>query len=226
MHEAASGSSLRAELLGAIDDYQSHWQSVDTELYDLCRRRAHQSFADVYAKVVVINRVYAAGISRSSRAQGDRESEVARGLVSLGPALEERLTRLRTASELDAATAADVVEVHDFLVRGLLPFTGDTWQTSFGSKYLHFHWNLVPIFDDRAGSAIRRVLMKHGVSPMRVETSKPQTWVTAYRNFVEQFLALYESLREGEPESNCQMLWTRSHAAAPSSVPSSLLSRS
>jgi len=59
----------------AVKNYRTTWQTVDTELYELCQRRPGQrAFADVYPKVAVIGRVYAAGISRSSRASGDREA--------------------------------------------------------------------------------------------------------------------------------------------------------
>jgi hypothetical protein len=51
-------SGRHPQLAQAIEDYEATWRTVDSELYDLCRRRpGHRSFADVYAKVAVIGRV-------------------------------------------------------------------------------------------------------------------------------------------------------------------------
>ena len=67
-------SDLAASLARAIENYRTAWQSVDSELYDLCHRRPSQrAFADVYTKVVIIGRVDAAGISRTVRVDGDPE---------------------------------------------------------------------------------------------------------------------------------------------------------
>lgn len=60
-----------------MTDYGATWQTMETELYEFCRRRPdRRTFDDVYPKVAIIGRVYAAGISRSSRASGDREAAV------------------------------------------------------------------------------------------------------------------------------------------------------
>jgi hypothetical protein len=57
-------ADLDAALKHAIENYEATWQQVDTELYNLCRRRPNQrTFADVYAKVSMIGRVYVAGIA-------------------------------------------------------------------------------------------------------------------------------------------------------------------
>lgn len=124
VQESRQGTGLRAEPARAIEDYSSKWQAVDEELYELCRRRAsQQNFADVYAKVVMVGRVYAAGISRSSRAPGDREAEVARGLVDAAGLIEHAQGKL-AGREFDRATAIEIVELHHSLTRSLLQRTG------------------------------------------------------------------------------------------------------
>jgi hypothetical protein len=71
----ATEPDLRTRLSKAIKSYEVGWKPVDGELYDLCRRRPrHDDFADVYTKVAMIGRVYAAGIARRWRPSraGDR----------------------------------------------------------------------------------------------------------------------------------------------------------
>jgi hypothetical protein len=73
---------LASLLAAAIKDYRDGWQSVDDELYALCRRRPGQrAFADVFTKIAMIGRVYEAGIPRSFQASGDKEVTVTRGLI-------------------------------------------------------------------------------------------------------------------------------------------------
>ncbi len=185
---------LAAELACAVASYRSAWQAVDSELYQLCRSRLSQrNFVDVYAKVVVIGRVYAAGISRSSRALGDREAEVARGLIEVADLIEESLGEL-TGGEFDRATAVEVVRLHGSVTRSLLSRTGDVWLTSFVSKYLHFHCDIFPIYDSRAAKTIGRFVSWPVVSSVRAAIAEPADWDRAYYNFVAAFLVLQERI--------------------------------
>jgi hypothetical protein len=105
-------SDLAASLARAIEDYRATWQPVDSELYDLCRRRPGQrTFADVYTKVAIIGRVYTAGISRTVRVDGDPEASVARGLIEQASLIDETLDTLAD-SQLDRVTAGQIIELH------------------------------------------------------------------------------------------------------------------
>jgi hypothetical protein len=181
-------------LTRAIDNYRVTWQPVDAELYDLCRRRPSQrSFADVYTKVAIIGRVYAAGLSRSSRADADAEAEVTRGLIGLADLIEQSLGNL-AGRQFDRVTAAQIVELHGRVTRGLLPHTGETWQQSFVSKYLHFHCDLVPIYDSNAQGAIGRFVNWRLVGPVRDSMAEAPDWARAYRNFVAAFIVLCDRI--------------------------------
>jgi hypothetical protein len=185
---------LKTELASAIDRYRSTWQPVDSELYGLCRRRPSQRvFADVFAKVAIIGRVYEAGISRSSQASGDREAAIARGLIEQADLTEQALQEL-AGRQLDRATAAQIVELHGRITRGLLPHTGETWQQSFVSKYLHFHCDLVPIYDSRAQRAIGRFVDWKVVAAVRASLAGLPDWARAYRNFAAAFVVLRERI--------------------------------
>jgi hypothetical protein len=187
-------AGLGPQLARANKDYTATWRAVDTELYDLCRRRSNnRSFGDVYAKVTIIGRVYAAGISRSSRASGDAEAEVTRGLISLADLIEQSLQDL-AGRQFDRATAARIVELHGRVAGGLLPYTGDTWQHSFVSKYLHFHCHLVPIYDSNAERAVGGFVDWQDVAPVRALMPDLPDSARAYRNFVAAFVVLRERI--------------------------------
>ena len=188
-----SKPDLAAALPRAIEDYRASWQPVDSELYDLCRRRPSQrAFADVYTKVAMIGRVYAAGVSRTVRVDGDPETAVARGLMEQADLLDKTLHALAGA-QLDRALAAQVIELHARVVRGLRQHTGGTWQQSFVSKYLHFHCDLVPVYDSRAEASIGRFVSWPAVYGVRDSIGRPVDWLTKYYNFVTAFITLYES---------------------------------
>ena len=185
---------LQAKLASAMTNYRETWQVVDSELYDLCRRRPGQrDFADVYGKVAVIGRVYSAGIARSSRAQGDRETEVARGLIEQAALIEGTLHDLG-GRQLDRATAGEIIGLHGRVTRGLCSHTGDRWLTSFVSKYLHFHCDIVPVYDSLATKAIGQFVNWGIVSRVRTSIAEPEGRVPVYYNFVTAFLVMRERI--------------------------------
>lgn len=107
----ATEPDLTTRLSRAIKSCEVGWKPVDGELYDLCRRRPrHDDFADVYTKVAIIGRVYAAGIARSSKADGDREAAVANGLVGLGAVITDQLSEM-VDGELDRSTLTQVLDL-------------------------------------------------------------------------------------------------------------------
>jgi hypothetical protein len=183
---------LANSLAHAIEDYRATWHPVDCELYDICRRRPSQrTFADVYTKVAIIGRVYAAGISRTVQVDGDPEAAVARGLVEQAGLIDQMLQTL-VDSQLDRTAASKIIELHARVARGLLPHTGGTWQQSFVSKYLHFHCNVVPVYDSRAEAAIGRFVNWSAVYSARHTIGHPADWLTRYYNFATAFVVLYE----------------------------------
>jgi hypothetical protein len=190
--DPSNEADLAASVTRAIESYRATWQPVDSELYDLCRRRpGQQTFANVYTKVAIIGRVYAAGISRTVRAPGDREASVARGLMEQASLIDETLDTL-AESKFDRVAAGQIIELHARVARGLLPHTGEVWQQSFISKYLHFHCDLVPVYDSRAEAAIGRFVNWPTVYSVRESMGRPGDWLTIYYNFATAFLVLYE----------------------------------
>lgn len=103
--------------------------------YAVCRRRSrHDDFADVYTKVAMIGRIYAAGLPRTVLGDVDAETAVARGLIEQADLLEERLRDLKDC-QLDGDKIGEVVDLNARIGRGLLAYTDGVWQQSFVSKY-------------------------------------------------------------------------------------------
>jgi hypothetical protein len=194
LSEPLTSTGLTTGLTRSRADYQAKWYAVDQELYELCRRRPGQrDFADVYAKVTIIGRVYAAGISRSSRADGDREAAVAEGVVRHAAEMEAVLETLAGA-QFDRVTTARIIELHAHTTRGLKQYTGERSLQSFVSKYLHFHCELVPIFDSRAEASIGEFVDWGSVYRIREAVGRPSDWLTRYYNFATAFVALSERI--------------------------------
>lgn len=211
---SASPSALAVLLTEAVEAYNRGWRTVDEELYALCRRRNRPtSFADVYAKVAVIGRVYSAGVARSWGGGGDAETGVARVLshAELATAVHDLLQRLK-AQTFDRQSAAEIVELHGLVTRAISQHSGNVFLTSFVSKYLHFHCPTVPIYDSNAQAAIKKFVDRKAVGDVRKELRSVPGSVWAYRTFVASFLALYERAhhesdsRPTVKEVDC-MLW-------------------
>jgi hypothetical protein len=103
--------------------------------------------------------------------------------MSLADLLEQSLENL-AGRQLDRETAAHIVELHGRVVRGLLPYTGKTWQQSFVSKYLHFHCG-------RGNWSFRRPAGPGGKAVRALMADLPD-WAQAYRSFVAVFVVLRE----------------------------------
>jgi hypothetical protein len=190
---------LAARLAQAIKAYEASWKPVDSELYDLCRRRAgHDDFADVYTKVAVIGRVYEAGVARAWRGEGDPESEVTGVLIQHADLIQNGLAHFGNRS-FDRQAAAWIVELHGHLARAISLRTDGVFLASFVSKYLHFHSPVVPIYDSNAQAAIGRFVDRALAGPIRDALGTLPEWARAYRNFVASFVVLYERAHAETP---------------------------
>jgi hypothetical protein len=190
--EPPDGPDLAARLSQAIKSYEAGWKPVDSELYDLCRRRPSQNdFTDVYTKVTMIGRVYEAGVARAWRGDGDPETEVTRVLMEQADLIQTGLRRLQDC-RFDQQTASVIVKLHGHIARAISHRSGDVFLTSFVSKYLHFHCPIVPIYDSNAQDAIGELVDWKLVDPIREAMAKLPEWARAYRNFVAAFVVLHK----------------------------------
>ncbi|OBH54340.1 hypothetical protein A5685_12350 [Mycobacterium colombiense] len=179
--------NLTARLRNAKADYEARWKLIDGELYALCRRLRHDDFDEVFAKVAIVGRVYAAGVTRSWRGEGDPETGTARALIEQASLVQDGLRRLEDRP-LDQQTAGEIVQLHAAVTRAISRLSV-RFLTSFVSKYLHFHSPLVPIFDSRADAAIGKLVGGKRVRDVR--NALPEG-VGAYRKFLAGFVTLHE----------------------------------
>jgi hypothetical protein len=183
---------LTARLAQAVESYEASWKPVDSELYELCRRRvSHRDRADVYTKVALIGRVYEAGVARVWRGSGDPEAEIMGVLIERADLIERGLERLQDRA-FDRQTAAGIIELHGHIARAISHRTKGVFLASFVSKYLHFHCPIVPIYDSNAQAAIGQFVDWDVVAPIREAMAELPEWARVYRNFVAAFVVLYE----------------------------------
>ena len=188
----AAEVDLTSRLTEAIKSYEVSWKPVDSELYDLCRRRSSQrDFADVYTKVAMIGRVYEAGVARAWRGEGDPETEITRVLIEQAGLIESGLQRLKDRP-FGRQTAPEIIELHGHIARAVSHRTNGVFLASFVSKYLHFHCPIVPIYDSNAQAAIGQFVDWDEVTSIRDAMAELPEWARAYRNFVAAFVVLYE----------------------------------
>jgi hypothetical protein len=188
----AADSDLAVRLTQAIKNYVVGWKPVDSELYDLCRRRpSNRDFADVYTKVAIIGRVYEAGVARAWRGTGDPETEITQVLMEQAGLIENSLRRLDDRP-FGRQTAPEVVELHGHIARAISHRSGKVFLASFVSKYLHFHCPIAPIYDSNAQASISQFVDWDVVTPIRDAMAELPEWARAYRNFVAAFVVLYE----------------------------------
>jgi hypothetical protein len=183
-------TDLAKQLSKATTDYEANWKHADRELYELSRRRPrHKDFSDVYPKVVIVGRVYAAGLSRSWRGKGDPEIGIANALVGQAPFIDEGLDRLaRYEGHFSRGAGREIVELHRDVTTAISHRSGK-FLTSFVSKYLHFHCPVVPIFDSRADAAMSKLIDRRGRLVRNALTELPNG-IPAYRTYLAAFIPL------------------------------------
>jgi hypothetical protein len=150
----------------ANHEYDQTWQAIDAVLYQLCRQYPeHTDRPSVYAKVFIIGRTYQTGIERkvpSDHTQGSAMSKAAAHILERGSDIQSLFKQLEAATEpLTQSALKNIAEVHGALVKILAEMTKDAQALrSFASKYMHFHNSAVPIFDDWATRAVRRIVRR------------------------------------------------------------------
>ena len=200
---------LAGWLESAWADYQCGWSAVDDELYVLCARRGHNRSEDVYAKVAVINRVYAAGLSRSVRVSGSEDPEllVATSLVESRDMIASGLAGIDATGRLSGELLRPILDLHGRVQTALEKRTGRR-LTSFVSKYLHFHSPVAPIYDSLVWRAIGEVTRDLFGKATRAATP---AWAVGrgdeyYRSYCTRFLAIAELAQRSGVDVSVKML--------------------
>jgi hypothetical protein len=198
----------QAEIDDAVDAFGKSWGAVDKLLYGLCREHpGHSELPSVSAKLVLIDRVYAAGLERQVVPDSGQQAitKIAAFAVAHAHEIDTLLAALAPLAEpLDAAALATVVSVHGRLTTLLrkIPTRGSA-PRSFSAKYLHFHSPVVPIYDSYAAAGLTRRVRwdAHDVPFERPADGDPEYWA-----FCVRFLRLYGACRKAGLEVSAKRL--------------------
>jgi hypothetical protein len=188
--------SLKEEYEKACDAYDERWKPLDDLMYRFFREHpGHSEIGQAYAKVVLVDRVYAAGLARLLRCGGTTDAiamKIAKNAAKFDSAVGELP---RCDSPLDEDRLGIVVKEHAAFIR-LLKETGlvDKDARSFASKYLHFHCPVVPLYDNRVAKNIARNPFKAWLAcnPTRPEWQGDRE----YAGYCWKFLGLLRKLKE------------------------------
>jgi hypothetical protein len=186
---------LKPEYDTAIEEYKREWSTLDSDLYRLCRENpGHQSSGGVFAKVFIIGRTYQTGIERqveTGGGQGSSISQVAEKLIANSRTMDRLFDTLSLVSEpVDAEKLYTIAKVHGEIIQLLLPLTREARiPRAFVSKYLHFHFPAVPIYDSYAASSLRSLV--HWNRALEV-FKRPAHADQEYVQYVMRFLNLYQ----------------------------------
>ena len=198
-----------AEYERACHDYELNWKAIDTALYDLCKMYPnHQKRDGVNAKLWIIGRTYATGIERmilSKGSQGSSMTQLASHLWKHRQEADSAIELMRKVIEpLTPDKLKAIIAAHGSLLK-LIHSTlrNDQAPRSFVSKYLHFHFPAVPIYDSVAAASLRRACPWK----RRFEIySLPAGADDVYGHFVMRFWQFYEELRSKAMEVNVKLV--------------------
>lgn len=146
-------------------DGKDLWSGANYFLYKLCEKSPkHEHEQEVFMKLILIGRTYAASIERrKTKVKGEstefffREKVIP---VLMESDLDKRLRKLKSMKEDSKIRVNLILETHGYLMSIFKEITGDE-KRSFCSKYLHFHLpDLFFIYDSRAEKGLRKFVSK------------------------------------------------------------------
>ncbi|MEO6963938.1 MAG: hypothetical protein ABIY90_18360 [Puia sp.] len=133
-------------------------------LYQLCKDHfEHNEGKYIVAKTLFIGRIYAAALERNAVEKSENNDDFyAHTVVSVfkNSRLDDKLKSLKKIKVLAPENITEVLQTHGYLVERIMMITGHK-NTSFCSKYLHFHLpGLFFIYDKRVREALGAIKMK------------------------------------------------------------------
>lgn len=190
-----------------VDDYERRWRALDEELYALCQKwHMHDNIAGVYAKVWIIGNTYNTGIARqisSDGSQGSAMGQLANLLHTQGCQVDEIIHGLDQIKDpINTCSLESIATLHGKFTKLVATITRNGMQPrSFGSKYLHFHCPIVPIYDDIANRCLKCLY------PIKIDnSSNRQSMDDDYRTFLLRFYQLYLDSKDAGISASIKML--------------------
>ena len=183
------------QLEKAASAFAADWGGVDEVLYGICSRYpGHAVRREVTAKLVLIDRAYAAGFERRVTPPSGSQAitVIAEFMLAHGEEIDGIIAGLAALQEPVTATSMEqIVRAHGQLQALLRQVTTDgKAPRSFAAKYLHFHRPVVPIYDSYAATRLVQLVPWKEVQPA---LAKPPGADEEYWSFCMRFQRLYEA---------------------------------
>ena len=189
---------IRKTYLKALEEWSRYFRT-DEILYDICRRwPQHNDLPIVHAKVTIIGRTYAAGLERKGGEDSRRGilETISNTLNRNSKKIDRDITTLKNLGLHSMAAQNHILTTHGDVVSLLRKGTKSELNfRSFVSKYLHFHAPIVPIFDSRASSVIRKWYPWRRFRN-RIGISQNKNYDEVYSKFYAQFMLYFNDLKE------------------------------
>jgi len=131
---------------------------------------------------------------KSLGGQGSSISQVAEKLIARSRTVDRLFGAVSGISEpIDARMLRSIAEVHGEIIQLLQPITRKArLPRTFVSKYLHFHFPAVPIYDSYAESSLRSLV--HWESALEA-FEIPKKADDTYARYLMRFLSLYQEAK-------------------------------
>ncbi len=182
----------------ALIDYQATWQHIDFSLRELVDQHSWSTLADVHTKVVFVDGVYRSALVRVLGRGAYMKCATA--LLATAPNLQPTVSALSQFNgQLDVEAAMAAVEAHGQVLNVLPTSKKGKRPRSFASKFLHFHKEVVPLYDRRVRINAPNLLSFAGVSATDFTTALnrhplPHGADPVYHEHVIRVLLLWQAL--------------------------------
>lgn len=184
-------------VINRITTNPSKYSFSDGVIYEMCRLNPkHEEVKIVAGKMLIINRVYSAGLERSLlQKDGGKIASgnfiydyAAPALIKAN--LDEHIQSLQDTSTFTDEVVISVLVLHHLLAAALKQEHMWRYPRSFASKYLHFHLpNLFFIYDSFAHKKLSRFKL-----PRRHQFPKEDNIDDVYAKFLMRSLDLREHI--------------------------------
>lgn len=168
------------------------WSIANETLYTLCQTYpTHEDIEATVAKLWIIGRTYNAQIERRKTSAEQKQKDLENGGIYHVVAktlqesdIDQRLNQLVELVKVDTSNLIQVLSVHEQFMRLLYDHLKQR-NTSFASKYLHFHFpNLFFILDNQAENALNQFDLNYA------DTDYAEAHDIRYRRFCNHVLTL------------------------------------
>jgi len=184
------------DIINAVQS--KRWSIANDTLYSLCQTYPyHNDIEATVAKLWIIGRTYNAQIERRKTSDKQKQQDRDNGGIYhvVATALQQSnfdqyLEPLAHLSDVNTDNFIQILSVHDQFMQLMMPHV-EQRNTSFASKYLHFHYpHLFFILDKTAEQALKQYDIDY------TDTDYSESHDIRYRRFCNRTLALRKKIED------------------------------